>query len=524
MLSLGFVLESLKGNIIRLQLKHTELSAVSIAFAQGDGAYASNVLLLCEGPLLPALLQKGQVEKGATILVAGNPAELALPNAKMLNIIVTNLSTLQLYHLFATVIAQNQYWKETFLETMLTHADLESILSYASSFSGSAVFLFSQDSRLISSSVPPTLEDTCLEEIMRQGALPGGAPAGWLPRPYYGLEEIPGFTRFYSVQSGCYYYLCQLSGSFEAFSALLIAGGTDPLEYDIQSLASLIVRSVKKTLRSNQAEQNHTSGDLYMLLRNIMEGSVSLQEVRRQLRFAPHPVKNFCAIGVVEFERRFTAVPYGHIMRQLEEVFPQCNMLVYENAVIILISFEERSMRIQFDGAKLHALLEQHGAYIGISNATRNRAMLRTLCIMAKDTVKLARVLRSDLKDRIFLHENYSMYNIIHLCASRFQEIHGHDDLIYLIHPSIVEIARYDQKHNNNLLEVLYQYLLNNRNLTQTAKALYLHRNTVIKKVGKLTKIIGADLDNGELQSRIMFSCQFVRYVTLYLERNVKLN
>jgi len=120
--------------------------------------------------------------------------------------------------------------------------------------------------------------------------------------------------------------------------------------------------------------------------------------------------------------------------------------------------------------------------------------------------------LRQNPEERIFYHEEYSMYTVIDLCAQRYLEIDGNEDPLYLMHPAVVLLTRYDRMHNSNLNEVLYAYLLNNHNLVKTAASVHMHRNTVINKVNKIMELTNLDLEDSNLCQRLMFSCQFVRY------------
>lgn len=104
---------------------------------------------------------------------------------------------------------------------------------------------------------------------------------------------------------------------------------------------------------------------------------------------------------------------------------------------------------------------------------------------------------RKECSERIFAYEDYSMYYIIDLCAQQYMETHKNNDLIYLIHPSIIKIGRYDAQHNTNLREVLYFYLLCGCNLLCTAKVMYMHCNTILNKLNKINEIIQIPLEDG---------------------------
>ena len=115
------------------------------------------------------------------------------------------------------------------------------------------------------------------------------------------------------------------------------------------------------------------------------------------------------------------------------------------------------------------------------------------------------------------------MYCAIDLCAQRFMELHGTDDIISLVHPAIIQITRYDRQHNNNLRDILYSYLKNDRNLIKTAADTYMHRNTIINKINRVQELVNLDLEDDELRQRLLFSCQIIRYYERVLKLKLKL-
>ncbi len=61
-------------------------------------------------------------------------------------------------------------------------------------------------------------------------------------------------------------------------------------------------------------------------------------------------------------------------------------------------------------------------------------------------------------------------------------------------------IREYDQKNQGELIKTLQAYFTNNLNLINTAKALFIHKNTVNYRLQKIQKITGLDLKNSEDQ------------------------
>ncbi len=59
-------------------------------------------------------------------------------------------------------------------------------------------------------------------------------------------------------------------------------------------------------------------------------------------------------------------------------------------------------------------------------------------------------------------------------------------------------LLRYDHVHNSTLVETLNAYFENHGNLSETAKALYIHRNTLQYRMERVGQIAGFDLSNPE--------------------------
>ena len=66
-------------------------------------------------------------------------------------------------------------------------------------------------------------------------------------------------------------------------------------------------------------------------------------------------------------------------------------------------------------------------------------------------------------------------------------------------------------------------YIANNCNTTQTAKALFLHRNTLINKIARIEEILGESLDSSTLRLNCMFSASVIEYAEKYRKEDILL-
>lgn len=85
-------------------------------------------------------------------------------------------------------------------------------------------------------------------------------------------------------------------------------------------------------------------------------------------------------------------------------------------------------------------------------------------------------------------------------------------DLIPYCDPVLVDIAQSEKESTRVLVECLDAYLLNGRNISKTARALYVNRNTLIYRLEKLESLLGEPLDelSGEKLMSLLLSCELL--------------
>ncbi len=80
------------------------------------------------------------------------------------------------------------------------------------------------------------------------------------------------------------------------------------------------------------------------------------------------------------------------------------------------------------------------------------------------------------------------------------------EDLSLLLDPAVDTLRRYDQRNGTDYLNTLKTYLQNERNITETSRRLYIHRNTLLYRIERLEELTGLDLDNPAIRLRLLLS------------------
>lgn len=307
------------------------------------------------------------------------------------------------------------------------------------------------------------------------------------------------------------------------YGVLLAAGRSGRQQLDIHALCDCAAAHLDRRLFCGGLEEDAAARELRECWQDIMDGRLtSSGEIQEALARLPDPVRTFVRVAVISFEGE-KGVPYRYLLTRLREIVPGSGMTMYQGSILVLLSQDERVFRLDLDkDQRLIGLLERYNGFMAISNGTRRLDSLRSIFHLTRRTVVLARALRFDPAERVFFHEDYSMYCVIDLCVKRYLEVEGNDDPLYLMHPAVIHLTRYDRAHNNNLRDVLFHYLMNDRNLVKTAAAVYMHRNTVINKVNKIQELLKLDLEDPRLRQRLIFSCQMIRYYEQVMEQEFR--
>jgi purine catabolism regulator len=114
----------------------------------------------------------------------------------------------------------------------------------------------------------------------------------------------------------------------------------------------------------------------------------------------------------------------------------------------------------------------------------------------AKETLLLQDTLTEEGKS--FFYEDLHLYRIISL-------INKHTDLQEIVMEYLQPVIAYDQKYNGKLVETLKMYLACNGSKQETAKKLFVVRQTMYHRIEKLETLLGSDFMSSEKRLAIEF-------------------
>lgn len=493
------------------------LSASDPAPLRGDCLY------LGEPQTLASALTSGRLPKEGCLAITSVgpfPEEILLPEKLVL--IQTKLPLLELYNQVQEHVHRFLSWDASLHETIYTNAGLQELLQRASAELHATILLFNAGYKHIASVLCPQIQDPMAKELQENG--------------YQSFDTIQTIRREIPVRRGVnnefIEYISQASRNYTIIRTIryqsnlaarlcVILNGSAPNPC-YADLTAVLAGYVEEYMFSDQGADYGGNTAFGSLAADLIECRLTdPEELDQRLKLIKLAVRRYYHMMLVSFGtvQDRGSIPWNYVISQLERIFPFSNITTYHGEILLIIRKMNRASRPVFDQDSLLQILEQYNAYLAIGNASEYLTSLPPIYHQTKDALRLGRVM--DPQKRIFYYEDYSMYQMIELAAESAHQSLGSRNLVHLCNNEMVALVMEDKKTGGNLVEVLYTYLLHERNATETAKILYIHRNTMLYKIRKIEEIIGQSLDDPTLRERLMFSYRVLEYITRYCKEDI---
>jgi hypothetical protein len=230
--------------------------------------------------------------------------------------------------------------------------------------------------------------------------------------------------------------------------------------------------------------QRRVSGPLRGMLTDLL-GGVELSDalIADRLRARPGWNGGFFRLFAADVRMRQDRQVASYYAGVLEELFPDGELLAVEaegGLALIAHAAEEDGFRRAEE--KLAAFLRQQNMVCGESNSFRS---LRE----AKGHYEQARTaLRLGMESPLRPYRSHMLEQILSYVPR--------ERASWLVSPDVGRLAEADRAGGLELSATLRAYLEHDRSLTRTAQALFIHKNTLLYRLGRIRELIECDLDD----------------------------
>lgn len=210
------------------------------------------------------------------------------------------------------------------------------------------------------------------------------------------------------------------------------------------------------------------------------------------------------------------------IKTQLTELFETDN-IGYSKGLFHIIAKTNSKNNIYEFNDELFDFLKTNNAFAMCSNMFHSKRRLAAIMLLNTKSLEIEMKLNEIENNRIFYFSDNSFIFILDFFNTYQRRIYPKSGIKYFIHNKIAELYSYDQNNNSNLVKVLYTYITCNKNITETANILFMHRNTVSNKIKQIESIISADLSDINFQSSVILSYKIIQYYETMLDKNFEI-
>ena len=89
----------------------------------------------------------------------------------------------------------------------------------------------------------------------------------------------------------------------------------------------------------------------------------------------------------------------------------------------------------------------------------------------------------------LYYYSEYSLYDIVDICAEK-------SNIKEFFFSPVNKLLEYDKMYSTNFVDTLKTYISNRNNQYRSARALSIHRNTLLYRINKIQEIMEIDLNN----------------------------
>ena len=191
-------------------------------------------------------------------------------------------------------------------------------------------------------------------------------------------------------------------------------------------------------------------------------------------------------------------------LEHLEQVIP----LIYDNGVTAVCALDSSHTVTELI-RHLQALLEPQNCICGISDKFTGFQNLHSHYKQAEAALKECRdrqtksSVAGDRKDCAVI--TYTE------CAARYLLRDCPQEAVAAFRWEVLDdLIRYDRLHHTSYVQTLACYLHCERNLALTSKKLYIHRNTLIYRISRLSRLLDCDLENAAVRLRLTLCLEWM--------------
>jgi len=260
---------------------------------------------------------------------------------------------------------------------------------------------------------------------------------------------------------------------------------------DDLDIATVTAHVISLELQKHELYTSKTGLRYEYLLTSILENHFSdVETIESRFKLLDKTLKQYFCLVIISLNETFDSRLFNkNQMETLRSIYPDSMTVSYKGKNILFINQDSPILFNDTRETALLDLLSRNKVKAGISQNFTNILDTYTYYEMSLSTLELG---KHFFPDQLVYHSTdmipYLLFNT-----------YPSSQLSTLVHYQISELLRYDQEYNSELVITLKAFLSQNRNATETANYLHIHRSTFFYRIKKIEELLNTNLSNSKL-------------------------
>jgi sugar diacid utilization regulator len=238
---------------------------------------------------------------------------------------------------------------------------------------------------------------------------------------------------------------------------------------------------------------------------NLLEGRITDEKsIEERVRLLNLGLKKNIYVFVFDL-REYDSSQYSltYMRDVLEKMISGGQALIYDDKIVITASFMRARDIFRTELSNLSVFLQKYNIRCGISRRCTEPAQLRFYYEQALDAMRVGT--HMDFNRYIYPYGEYAVYHIAEVCT-----VQGGAQKY--CHPALEVLIAHDKEYGTAFTDSLYTYIRQFNSTGDAAKALHLHRNTMVYHLKRIEEITDISLEDYNVIQLIALSFRLLEY------------
>ena len=434
---------------------------------------------------------------------------------KNLTIITTNTTIIDLYNIVNENKKQFDIWLNNLDSIAKSSNDIQALVDEAAKLIVPTIMISGADLKPRGVHLQTGLDDAIINEIRSLGHQTYETIKRFGPKQHkrdtvntrFGIEYIEyvsednNYRRIFMVKS---------QNDYVARVGIIFSGP----EYDeyYLDLALLLSKFVSDLMITNNMKYTVMSTSFACFFADLVENKLTdiseIYSIAKQFGFLNYSRYKLIVLSF-PYVQNISILPVNIIIVQLKDIFHPLDVTIFNNNIVLVL--EDTNSDYHELHNKLHELLKAYRGFGCIGKGFSGLNLIPVYYSQALDIISIGSKVDTDVL--IYNTDDYLEFNFIEkVLESNIMKFNADKMVLTMCRDEVLKIRDHDKENNDNLFETLYVYLSCFSNVNESARRMYLHRNSMNKRITKIENLIGKTLDDTDMCAKLLFSCKIIDY------------